>query len=67
MLQMRAKMEAEDAAAQGDMKECPFCAERIRAKAIICRFCNRELPREGDDAGSGLSSGSGLPGEGDKA
>jgi hypothetical protein len=26
------------------MKRCPFCAEDIRAAAIICRFCNRELP-----------------------
>jgi uncharacterized membrane protein YdbT with pleckstrin-like domain len=27
-----------------EMKECPFCAEWIRARATICRFCNRELP-----------------------
>jgi len=46
MMQMRAKMEAEQAVEEGEMKECPFCAEKIRAKAIICRFCNRELPRE---------------------
>src|ERR671910_3496370 len=26
------------------MKSCPFCAEDIRAAAIICRFCNRALP-----------------------
>jgi len=44
MMQKRAEVEAEQAEEQGDMKECPFCAEKIRAKAIICRFCNRELP-----------------------
>jgi hypothetical protein len=27
-----------------DQKECPFCAEVIKAKASICRFCNREQP-----------------------
>ncbi len=47
MMQLRAKMEVEQAMEEGEMKECPFCAERIKAKAIVCRFCNRELPREG--------------------
>lgn len=28
----------------GVTKECPFCAEIIRDKAKVCRFCNRELP-----------------------
>lgn len=26
-----------------DTKECPFCAEIIKYKAKICRFCNREI------------------------
>ena len=26
-----------------DTKECPYCAETIKAKATICRFCGHEL------------------------
>ncbi len=26
-----------------DTKQCPFCAETIKAAATVCRFCGREL------------------------
>ena len=26
---------------EGETRDCPFCAERIKAKAKICRFCGR--------------------------
>ncbi len=25
-------------------KECPFCAEIIKARAVVCKHCNKDLP-----------------------
>lgn len=30
-------------ASPSDEKTCPYCAERIKAAAVVCRFCNRDL------------------------
>ncbi|MRW94420.1 hypothetical protein GJ699_31065 [Duganella sp. FT80W] len=26
------------------MRKCPSCAEVVKAEAVVCRFCQRELP-----------------------
>lgn len=27
----------------GGLKKCAFCAEAIRADAVVCRFCDRDV------------------------
>ncbi|WP_373991610.1 hypothetical protein [Duganella sp. BuS-21] len=28
----------------GSMRQCPSCAELVKVEAVVCRFCQRDLP-----------------------
>ncbi len=41
------------------MKNCPFCAETIQDEAVICRFCQRDLPETGIGTDAVSAAGNG--------
>ena len=35
--------EADSGTAESEERTCPWCAETIKAAAVICRFCGRDI------------------------
>ena len=38
-----------------EMRKCPYCAELVRAEAVVCRYCGRDIGSLNAAQGRGIS------------
>lgn len=51
-----ARSKKSNTSVRSESRLCPFCAEEIRAAAVICRYCNRDVtPVDADGRGSSFA------------
>ena len=43
-----------------ETKKCPYCAEEIKAEAVVCKHCGRELAHIDSNNKKGLTIGDGV-------
>jgi hypothetical protein len=43
LLKKNSTIRDSDGGSSASLNPCPYCAEKIQAKALICRFCDREV------------------------
>lgn len=39
------KSKSKETQVRENTKKCPFCANDIKKEAVVCQFCNKELPK----------------------
>jgi len=44
IMESNVRKDRKEPVSYSNTRKCPFCAEEIKEEAVICRFCNRDVP-----------------------